>query len=85
MQKRSSTTLDTSNSALVEQLVTSLSVNADTETAGLSDEVRHLIAVALGRQGGLKGGKARAKKLSPKTRTAIAKKAARARWANRKK
>lgn len=38
-------------------------------------------AVALGRLGGLKGGKARAAKLSPKKRTAIAKKAARLRWA----
>lgn len=32
------------------------------------------------RKGGLKGGKARAKKLSAKRRTEIAKKAARARW-----
>lgn len=46
----------------------------------LSDDVRHLIAVALGRQGGLKGGKARAKKLSAKKRKEIAKKAAEARW-----
>jgi len=37
-------------------------------------------AVALGRLGGLKGGPARAKRLSPKRRTSIAKKAARARW-----
>lgn len=37
-------------------------------------------AVALGRLGGLKGGKARAAKLSPKKRKAIAKKAAEARW-----
>lgn len=37
-------------------------------------------AVALGRLGGLKGGKARAKKLSSKEKTAIAKKAAQARW-----
>ena len=37
-------------------------------------------AVALGRLGGLKGGKARAAKLSKKKRAAIAKKAARARW-----
>ena len=35
------------------------------------------------RRGGLKGGKARAKKLSKVTRTAIAKKAAKARWAAR--
>ena len=37
-------------------------------------------AVALGRLGGKKGGDARAKALSPKKRTAIAKKAARKRW-----
>ena len=37
-------------------------------------------AVALGRLGGLKGGKARAKALSPKKRSAIAKSAAKARW-----
>lgn len=38
------------------------------------------IAVELGRRGGLKGGKARAAKLSASKRKAIAKKAARARW-----
>lgn len=37
-------------------------------------------AVALGRLGGLKGGKARAAKLTPEQRSAIAKKAAAARW-----
>jgi len=37
-------------------------------------------AVALGRLGGLKGGKARAAKLSSKKRAEIAKKAATARW-----
>lgn len=37
-------------------------------------------AVALGRLGGLKGGKARAAKLSPAKRKAIAKKAAAKRW-----
>lgn len=37
-------------------------------------------AVALGRLGGLKGGKARAEKLSPKKRKEIAQKAAQARW-----
>jgi hypothetical protein len=37
-------------------------------------------AVALGRLGGLKGGRARAEKLSAKKRKAIAKKAADARW-----
>jgi len=37
-------------------------------------------AVALGRLGGLKGGKARAEKLSARKRSEIAKKAAAARW-----
>jgi hypothetical protein len=37
-------------------------------------------AVELGRLGGLKGGKARAAKLSPEQRSEIAKKAAAARW-----
>ena len=44
------------------------------------DEGKNPAAVALGRLGGLKGGKARAKKLSAKKRAEIAKKAARARW-----
>jgi hypothetical protein len=37
-------------------------------------------AVELGRRGGLKGGKARAKKLSAKERSEIARKAAATRW-----
>ena len=37
-------------------------------------------AVSLGRLGGLKGGKARAEKLSPKKRKEIARNAAKARW-----
>jgi len=41
-------------------------------------------AVALGRQGGLKGGKARAKKLTAERRTAIAKQGGKARWAKGK-
>lgn len=41
-------------------------------------------AVALGRLGGQKGGKARAEKLSPKKRTEIARKAAAARWESKK-
>jgi len=37
-------------------------------------------AVALGKRGGLKGGKARAAQLSPEKRAEIARRAARARW-----
>jgi hypothetical protein len=41
------------------------------------------LAVELGRRGGLKGGKARAEKLSPERRKEIAKKAAEKRWGAR--
>jgi hypothetical protein len=41
-------------------------------------------AVTLGRLGGLKGGKARADKLTPGKRAEIAKKAAKARWGSSK-
>lgn len=41
---------------------------------------KNAAAVALGRLGGLKGGKARAESLSAKKRSEIAKKAAQKRW-----
>ena len=43
-------------------------------------EGKNPAAVALGRLGGLKGGKARTEKLSPERRKEIAQKAAQARW-----
>lgn len=44
------------------------------------EDTRDPLAVELGRRGGLKGGKARAAKLSSERRSEIAKKAAEARW-----
>lgn len=44
-----------------------------------TDEIK-AAAAALGRKGGLKGGKARAKSLTPERRAEIAKKAAKTRW-----
>ena len=41
---------------------------------------KNAAAVELGRLGGLRGGKARAKKLTPERRREIAKNAARSRW-----
>ena len=74
----------TDESKLAKRLVDELTLETpDKLEKGLSDDVRHLIAVALGRQGGLKGGKARAKKLSATKRKAIATQAARARWSKR--
>lgn len=46
---------------------------------------KNAAAVALGRLGGLKGGKARAAKLTPEERSASARKAVLARWAKAKK
>ncbi len=45
-----------------------------------TDDGKDPAAVSLGRKGGLKGGKARAAKLTPNERSEIAKKAAEARW-----
>lgn len=46
------------------------------------DDGKDPAAVALGRRGGLKGGKARAAKLTAEQRSEIARKAATARWAS---
>ena len=52
------------------------------QTDEKNDSGKNPHAVALGRSGGLKGGVARAKKLSPAQRKKIAKKAALIRWAS---
>jgi hypothetical protein len=51
--------------------------------ASRSAHKKNPAAVALGRLGGLKGGKARAAKLSPQKRKQIARKAAKARWSKK--
>ncbi|PWB67884.1 RNA-binding protein [candidate division GN15 bacterium] len=53
---------------------------ASAESAPASVPGKNPAAVSLGRLGGLKGGKARARKLSKKERSNAARKAARARW-----
>jgi hypothetical protein len=50
------------------------------ERKALSYEGKNPNAVALGRLGGLKGGKARLEKLTPEQRSEIARKGAKARW-----
>jgi hypothetical protein len=50
------------------------------EEKPLNTDGKNPAAVALGRLGGLKGGKARADKLTPEQRKEIARKAAQARW-----
>ncbi len=53
---------------------------ADIVAEATGDSEKNPAAVALGRLGGKKGGLARAKKLSKKRRSEIAKLAAQARW-----
>jgi hypothetical protein len=48
------------------------------------DQEMRELARKLGRRGGLKGGPARAKNLTKEQRSAIAKKAAQARWAKKR-
>jgi hypothetical protein len=62
---------------LAKMIVDMATGNAPVEPAG---PVKNPAAVALGKLGGPKGGKARAKALSPARRKAIAKNAARSRW-----
>jgi hypothetical protein len=50
------------------------------ESEPKTDDGKDPAAVALGRKGGLKGGKARAKNMTPKERSEAARKAAKARW-----
>jgi hypothetical protein len=52
----------------------------DIATGEVEDTEKDPAAVELGRRGGLKGGKARASKMTPKQRSEAAKRAANARW-----
>lgn len=65
---------------LAKSIVQDIAEDQPTEQS--SDKNPH--AVALGRLGGLKGGRARAEKLNKKQRQDIARKAAEARWAKQK-
>jgi len=49
-----------------------------------AEEELRAFARELGRRGGLKGGRARAEKLTPEERKEIARKAAKARWDKRR-
>lgn len=65
----------------LNQLAKSIVDEATGEAAALPEEPeKNPAAVELGRLGGLKGGAARAKKLTAQERSEIARKAAKARW-----
>jgi len=79
MPKRSSSKPDVNEMAAS---ILAKAIGEFSETSATGD--KNPAAVALGRMGGLKGGKARAKSLSPSKRAQIAKKAAQARWSRKK-
>jgi hypothetical protein len=76
MPKRSSTDLNQTAFRIMQQ--------STGQAAPSPAPAKNPAAVALGRLGGLKGGKARAANLSAKKRKEIAKKAANSRWSLKK-
>lgn len=67
---------------LAAQLVREATKNepATNETETPADDGKDPAAVALGRRGGLKGGRARAERMTPEERSEAARRAAKSRW-----
>jgi hypothetical protein len=76
MHKRSSKDHDF---ATIARSVVEKAIGEKLDGSPLEPE-KNAAAVALGKLGGVKGGKARAAKLTPAQRSKIARKAAKARW-----
>jgi len=64
----------------LNQLAAAIMEAATDESTPEEHPTKNKAAQELGRLGGLKGGKARAEKMTPEQRSEIAKKAAQARW-----
>jgi len=62
--------------------IVKIATEGEPETPAPEDQ-KNPHAVALGRLGGQKGGKARAQKLTPEQRSEISRKAAQARWSKK--
>ena len=82
MADRSSKTKRPRDLNLLAAAIASIATEGEIQTA--IDEGKNPAAVALGRLGGKKGGKARAQRLSPKRRSEIARLAAQTRWSKEK-
>ena len=67
----------------LNRLASWITANATVEDRQAVDDGKNPAAVMLGRMGGLKGGPARARKLSKRKRQQIAAKAAATRWGKR--
>jgi hypothetical protein len=64
----------------LNRLAAAIVGDATNEMKSVDDDGKDPAAVALGRKGGKKGGKARASNMTAEQRSAAAKKAAQARW-----
>ncbi len=82
MAKKRTTKKQADHQQLARKVLDTIVPDAEPQKAAKEEPEKNPAAVALGRLGGLKGGKARAEKLSAAKRKAIAKKAAAKRWAN---
>jgi hypothetical protein len=69
----------------LEKVATAVAEETSENDPTSKESTKNPHAVALGRLGGQKGGKARAEKLTPEQRSEIARKAVQARWAKRSK
>jgi hypothetical protein len=84
MRKRSSSGDAAQNALRVVEQAIGGPLKPQKKTLVFPAPKKNAAAVALGKLGGLKGGRARASKLSPDERKAIAQHAAQARWAKEK-
>ena len=80
MPKRSSKSKQRPDINELAKDITERATNPEPEEQEAESQGKNPAAVALGRLGGLVGGKARARRLSKKRRKQIARKAARTRW-----
>lgn len=80
MQERSSKKKTEDINSIAADIVKQTTDKSISKSSQEKPKEKNPAAVALGRLGGLKGGKARAEKLSAERRKEIAKKAAQARW-----
>lgn len=80
MPNRSSTRRDVNQLA---KAIVDASVDGSSTALPTNADGKNIAAMMLGRLGGLKGGRARAQKMSASRRKEIAQKAAMTRWSNR--
>ena len=84
LDKETEETQDEDVNELAARIVETATEREQPEASGNETNAKNPAAVILGRLGGLKGGKARADKLTSEQRSEIARKAAQARWKSSK-